>query len=570
MEFLGKKWDIKTWGEEQLGPRIAVDTETTFVPFTETPDLITLQVCDGAQVYYVPLKLSQAFFQQHSKAHFIFHNASFDIDVLCKYWDNRNAFHEMIENDQVYDTSIMYRLLHLATVGFVPHGGQWSLAYISQKFLNVELDKNDDIRNNFEQWQNRPLSEIPMDFLEYGAKDAIATWYCYNSMLPYVSSTGTKTCLTHTIQIAGSLALNRIYKRGIGFDLEKSQKLKEEIELEMNQLQERLATYGWVRGIKGCNDRYAEIVRDYYQLPLPVTETGVVSSKAEDLENYKDNPFVAAYLKFHELEKQLSFFGDLNEPRIHPRYNPILNTGRTSCSKPNFQQLPRAGRIRGLFVAKPSHIFIITDYAAIELATLAQTLYHKYGHSTMLDKINAGEDLHKYYASIYFNKPIEEITKFERQCAKAANFGFPGGLGIDTFITFSKGYGLDLTHSEAQKMKNAWFRAFPEVKKYLSEETEDAWTLTGRKRANTTYCASKNTPFQGLAADGAKIALYYLDHAGFQVVGFVHDEIICEVPTSSAHELKTKQEKIMIQAMEQVCPDVTIAVDSTLSREYCK
>ncbi|MBL8994508.1 MAG: hypothetical protein JNM63_14280, partial [Spirochaetia bacterium] len=57
-----------------------------------------------------------------------------------------------------------------------------------------------------------------------------------------------------------------------------------------------------------------------------------------------------------------------------------------------------------------------------------------------------------------------------------------------------------------------------------------ATTLTGRVRAGLSFTESRNTPFQGLAADGAKTAVYRLVRAGYRVVGFVHDEIIVEIP----------------------------------------
>jgi DNA polymerase-1 len=223
-----------------------------------------------------------------------------------------------------------------------------------------------------------------------------------------------------------------------------------------------------------------------------------------------------------------------------------------------------------MFCADEGKTFLITDYSAIELGTLAQVLYSRYGANEMQKRINAGEDLHKYYASVLYNIPVEEVTKGQRQSAKAANFGFPGGLGIHTFIEFAEGYGLKLTEDVAQNMKNQWFNAFPMMKKYLQGEEGFVETLTKRMRANTTYCQEKNTPFQGLAADGAKIALYDLIKVGYKVVGFVHDEIITEVDTDKAEELLDLQEHIMVVSMKSVVPDVDVAVESTISREYCK
>ena len=108
------------------------------------------------------------------------------------------------------------------------------------------------------------------------------------------------------------------------------------------------------------------------------------------------------------------------------------------------------------------------------------------------------------------------------------------------------------------------------MKHYLANEQGFVWTRTGRLRADTTYCAEKNTPFQGLAADGAKIALYNLMTNGFKLVGFVHDEVITEVHKEKIEEMRVLQEQIMVQSMQVVVPDVAIRVESTISERYCK
>ena len=292
--------------------------------------------------------------------------------------------------------------------------------------------------------------------------------------------------------------------------------------------------------------------------------------KESDLEKYKDNHFVKSFLDYKRTEKTTFFIRKLKGSRVHPRYDLLKNTGRTGCSSPNIQQLPRDGDIRSMFKADSGNTLLITDYSAIELATLAQHVYVTQGSSTMRDKINEGADLHKYYASVLFNVPEDNVEKWQRQAAKAANFGFPGGLGIETFIEFAKGYDIQLTQMKHRDMKDTWFAAFPEMKEYMQGEEGAVTTLTGRIRANTTYCAEKNTAFQGLAADGAKLALYNLMDAGFKLVGFVHDEIITEVPENTAEEMRRLQEEIMVNSMSLVVPDVKISVESTISPRYCK
>lgn len=76
-----------------------------------------------------------------------------------------------------------------------------------------------------------------------------------------------------------------------------------------------------------------------------------------------------------------------------------------------------------------------------------------------------------------------------------------------------------------------------------------AVTLTGRVRAGLSYTEARNTPFQGLAADGAKLALYRLWKEGHRIVAFVHDEIVVEVPEARAKEAQVEIERIMVEEM---------------------
>lgn len=81
---------------------------------------------------------------------------------------------------------------------------------------------------------------------------------------------------------------------------------------------------------------------------------------------------------------------------------------------------------------------------------------------------------------------------------------------------------------------------------------QSAATLTGRIRAGVGYTDSKNTPFQSLAADGAKLALWKLLYSGFDVYGFVHDEILVNLPPDAPEEAADSIRQIMEQSMASV------------------
>ena len=67
------------------------------------------------------------------------------------------------------------------------------------------------------------------------------------------------------------------------------------------------------------------------------------------------------------------------------------------------------------------------------------------------------------------------------------------------------------------------------------------------------FSQARNTPFQGLAADGAKLALWELLKQGFRCVAFIHDEVVIELPIDADHTAAAEQiEKILCDSMQQL------------------
>lgn len=77
-------------------------------------------------------------------------------------------------------------------------------------------------------------------------------------------------------------------------------------------------------------------------------------------------------------------------------------------------------------------------------------------------------------------------------------------------------------------------------------------TLTGRVRGGCTYTQARNNPFQALAADGIKMALWELLKKGHRVCGMIHDELLVELSEAAAEEGAREVEKVMITEMEKV------------------
>ena len=294
---------------------------------------------------------------------------------------------------------------------------------------------------------------------------------------------------------------------------------------------------------------------------------------------------------------------------IHPNWSVLVASGRTACWGPPMQQLPRKGNVRPCFVPRPGYWYCSVDYGFIELVTWAQTCLDLFGFSDMAESIKAGRDPHvdmaveilrasgvetDYDTLNKARKAKETWATDGRQMAKAANFGLPGGLGSATFVKFAKAsYDVVLTIEQSENIKAAWRRKWREVEPYFNhvnqlladnfgDETAVTLPRTGFVRGGCTYCAAANTYFQGLAARGAKEALWnvseecYLDMTsplyGSRPVMFIHDEIILEVPAHRevADGAARRLMKVMEDSMRKFTPDVPVTTEPTLMARWYK
>lgn len=367
----------------------------------------------------------------------------------------------------------------------------------------------------------------------------------------------------------------------------------------------------------------------------PLTEKGAISTSRDTLEESGDE-LLEAYAAASEDDKiretYIPFLREGTSVPINPRGNVLVASGRASYDG-LIQLIPRSGGVRECFVSRPGYVFCSTDYAALELCTLAQVCLWVAGQSRMAEEINAGRDLHAQLAASLSGVSIENFeaklksedpaekkkAKDLRQMAKAANFGFPGGMGAAKFVLAKRKEGLRLclasgkavqcgaskiteykarkitpTCAEclkiAEELRAAWFNQWPEVTPYFEWINREVGQSggqgkikspgTGFVRGGLDFSNAANHCFQHLAAMGAKHALWkvskecYTDRSsplfGSRPVIFVHDEIFCEMPEDRAHEAGPRLAEIMIEAMREFVPDVTIRAEPALMRRWTK
>jgi DNA polymerase I-like protein with 3'-5' exonuclease and polymerase domains len=214
----------------------------------------------------------------------------------------------------------------------------------------------------------------------------------------------------------------------------------------------------------------------------------------------------------------------------------------------------------------------------------------------MAEAIRAGRDLHLALAAdlagVTYEQAQERRKKKDkeilrlRKLAKVPNFGLPGGLGAGGLVGFARGYNLNISEDEAQGLKTAWFRRWPEMRAYfdhVKKRVDEGYLIqhySGRRRGDIGFTDGANSYFQGLVADGAKCALYDVVRAswiepksplfGSRPVLFIHDEIILECPESQASKAADELARLMIKGMKPFLPDLPIEVEAWCARRWRK
>jgi len=280
------------------------------------------------------------------------------------------------------------------------------------------------------------------------------------------------------------------------------------------------------------------------------------------------DPELEKLAQFGKVEKMVSTYLPVLErgtkEDLNVRYG-LVESGRTSAAEPNIQNMPRQGGVRECFQAREGRVFVSADYATIELRCVAQIMLWWFGKSSLAAAFQDGRDPHMEVA-------MRLGGSEHRQLAKVANYGVFGGMGAPAFRAFAKSQGVVISDAQAREVVDAAYETWPELKLYMQRATHGAYvegcikhSVSHRIRggvASLTVWA--NSAFQGLAADGAKAALYDAERSGLEPVAFLHDEILLEVPADVAEERASVLEKCMESAMKRYIPDVPVRAEAKI------
>lgn len=112
-----------------------------------------------------------------------------------------------------------------------------------------------------------------------------------------------------------------------------------------------------------------------------------------------------------------------------------------------------ASTVRSCIIPEAGHKFVVADYSNVEGRGLAWLA----GEDDLIEVFVNGVDVYKKLASTVFNVSYDDVTKDQRQIAKAMVLGLGYAGGVGAFVTFAKNLGLDLND-----MTNTLAGTFPD------------------------------------------------------------------------------------------------------------
>lgn len=294
------------------------------------------------------------------------------------------------------------------------------------------------------------------------------------------------------------------------------------------------------------------------------TEKGNPSFEVDVLKKFK-NPAAKTVLDFRDAKSKAGFYyGFLHHADAFGVIHPHLDsggtaTGRFSSYEPNFQnltseedeeELKQEFVVRRAIVPRPGYFLIMPDYDQMEYKLMLELACRIAGRLTPIaEKVRNGYDVHQATADAVTAAGFP----LSRKKAKNGNFAILYGSGYDTLAA-----QLGATREEAKSLKNAIFKASPEMKEFIDLVSNTAkrrgyiFNWAGRRSffpdSNFAYKAP-NYIIQGGCADIVKKAMNEIDEyllgKKSRMILQVHDELVVEVHESEAAEVPLRVKEIM-------------------------
>jgi len=529
-------------------PMVGFDTETTGLdPLTDRLRLVQLATHDGAYVLdarRVDPRVLAPLFDAPTGAGplMVAQNAAFDLRFLHQVGLATPAA------GRLFDTELAARLLSASAfkkgVAPVKHG----LAAIAQRVLGLSLDKTAQTSD----WAGALTEEQ----LRYAALDAAILPLLAERLQADLAAAGLERVAA--LEMRALPAVAWLMETGVPFDAEGWRRLALQAEGDTARIEQEMTALAGTGGLFAGEHTSAAL----HQL----ADAG--------------EPLAPLLLRHREASKRASTYGldylkhvHSLTGRIHASFRQLgSEAGRMSATDPNVQQVPRGKAYRACVRPGPGRVLVKADYAQIELRLAAQIAPDE----RLVEAFQRGDDLHTVTARTVLGKT--DVTKADRQAAKAVNFGLLYGMGAKGLRQYAaEEYGVQWTEQEAAAVRGRFFAEYRGLQAWHRSQTDgevETRTVAGRRRLGVERFTEKlNTPVQGSGADGLKAALGILwetrDRApGAAPILVVHDEIVVECDRGQADEARAWVVDAMRSGMETVLHRVPAEVEATICADW--
>ena len=534
----------------------------------------------------------------------------------CVNWLNRNAKALVAGNGKFDDLFLKYRFGVKPNITFD--------VVLASHILNENtpngVKENAVLECNAPEWDvDKDLKtgkyktrEKYQEYLTYLGYDIYYEYKLYRVFHKKLKQDRALMKLFYHLYMPGIISYETVEEHGVFIYPQQFKKVRKHLESEREAIEKQLLKMAKHEVNWNSPAQIQKLL--YEELKLPVietTESGSPSTSEATLMQLRDkHPIVELILKYRGVNIQISHFIDgwINRMwgrRLFPNFKLHGTvTGRTSCTDPNLQQVPRDPIIRNLVGAPEGWSVVEIDYSQAELRIAAIMS----GDETMKRIYQTGGDIHTHTYEMITGEKVSDdkyIKKEQRKKAKAVNFGFVYGMGWRKFKIYARdNYGVDLTDKEAEQWRERFFQAYHSLPKWHSKQRRIVQSMgqvrspIGRlRRLPDIYSTDKskkaeaerqsiNSPVQGFGSDLTILGMseimgnaqyydpdYVLDKDKFFVIGTVHDATLFEVRNDYLMEFCPRAKHILEhpKALEDVFhfdTDVPIVADVAVGRSW--
>lgn len=429
------------------------------------------------------------------------------------------------------------------------------------------------------------MRDVPFDaIVPYACEDADITYQLWQKFEPELLKIEVNEVFQRA-EMPLVPVLADMEREGITVDKATLKVLSDKMAEEIMTLESEIHTLAGVHFNIASPKQLGDVLFEHLKLDKKAkkTKTGQYSTNEETLSKLLGtHEIIQKILDYREIQKLKSTYIDAlpllvdeKTGRVHTSYNQaVAATGRLSSNNPNLQNIPnrttKGREIRKAFIPRNAEFCLLSaDYSQVELRIIAALS----NEENMIEAFREGIDIHTATAAKIYGISISEVTREMRGKAKMVNFGIIYGISA-----FGLAQRLGISRTESASIIEGYFRQYPRIKAYMSEQIQFARdngyvkTILGRRRylkditsANVTVRGfaernAINAPIQGSAADIIKLAMINI-HREMKIRNMqshmllqVHDELVFDCHKTEVEALSALVREKMENAITLQVP----------------